>query len=44
MTVEARAAPPNKNMEKQFRFFPTKKKKRKNMKKIRFEKPTREEK
>ena len=43
MTEEARVAPPNKNMEKQLRFFSTKKK-RKNVKKIRFEKPTREEK
>ena len=43
MTEEARAAPPNKNMEKQLRFLSTKKK-RKNVKKIRFEKPTREEK
>ena len=43
MTEEARAAPPNKNMEKHLRFFSTKKK-RKNVKKIRLEKPTREEK
>ena len=43
MSDELRAAPANKNMEKQLRFHSTKKK-RKNDKKVRFVKPTREEK
>ena len=43
MSDELRAAPANKNMEKQLRFYSTKKK-RKNDKKVRFVKPTREEK
>ncbi len=43
MSDKARATPANKNMEKQLRFFSTKKK-RKNVKKIRFAKPTKEEK
>ena len=43
MSDKARATPANKNMEKQLRFFSTKKKS-KNVKKIRFAKPTKEEK
>ena len=43
MSDKARTTPANKNMEKQLRFFSTKKK-RKNLKKIRFAKPTTDEK
>ena len=43
MSDKARTTPANKNVEKQLRFFSTKKK-RKNLKKIRFAKPTTDEK